>query len=185
MKKLKLNINGILLSIFEFAIGILLLINPISFTSGIICAFGIALVVVGVISIIRYFKSKPEEAAIGQNLFKGITAVAGGVFCVLKIEWIMTVFPLLTIVYGTAVLLAGISKIQWTVDMLRLKRKKWFLPAISALVSIISAITILNNPFTSTTVLWIFTAVSLIVEAVFGIVIIIVGGIAKSDKTTQ
>lgn len=185
MKNIKLNINGILLSIFELIVGIVLLINPISFTTGIICAFGIALVVVGVISIIKYFKSRPEEAAIGQNLFKGIIAAAAGVFCVLKTEWLMTVFPLLTVMYGVTILLAGISKIQWAVDMLRLKRSKWFLPALSALISIICAVIILNNPFTSTTVLWTFTAVSLIVEAIFGIFIISINGLAKSDKAAQ
>lgn len=181
MKNLKLNINGIVLSIFELLVGILLLVSPVSFTSVIICTFGVALVVIGVISIIKYFTSNPEQAALQQNLFKGIVAVTGGVFCVLKTEWLISVFPLLTILYGTAILLAGISKIQWTVNMIRLKMNKWFLPAISAVVSIICAATIIGNPFTSTSVLWIFTGVSLIVEAVFGIIIIIMNSITKKD----
>ncbi|MBQ8296258.1 MAG: DUF308 domain-containing protein [Ruminococcus sp.] len=185
MKNLKFNINGILLSVFEITVGILLLINPISFTSGIICVFGIALVVLGIVSVIRYFKSKPEEAAVGRELSKGIIAAAAGVFCIVKTEWLITIFPLLTIAYGMIILLAGISKIQWTVDMLRLKRKRWFLPAIGALFSIICAIIILNNPFASTTVLWIFTGIALIIEAIFSIVIIIINGLTESEKNVQ
>ena len=67
--------------------------------------------------------------------------------------------------YGVGILLTGIAKIQWTVDMARLKMSKWFLAAIGAALSILFAAVILMNPFQSTTFLWTFVAVSLIVEA--------------------
>lgn len=175
MKTLKLNLSSILLSVFELVVGILLLVDPLGFTTGIVIAFGIALVVVGLISVIKYFRTSPELAAMGQNLFKGITAIIAGVFLVLKSEWLLTVFPILTIVCGVGILLAGISKLQWMANMIRLKKQRWFLPAIGALVSIVCAIVVLTDPFGTTAVLWVFTAVTLIAEAVFDIVIIIFG----------
>lgn len=83
-------------------------------------------------------------------------------------------FPVLTMIYGIVVLIAGLGKIQVATDMFRMKRKKWFLPAISAAVSIICAAVILGNPFSTTIVLWMFTGISLIIEAVFDTVTLVV-----------
>lgn len=62
---------------------------------------------------------------------------------------------------------------QEAIYMLRMKKKKWFLAAISAVLSIICAVVILRNPFSSSAVLWMFTGISLIVEAVFDVVSLI------------
>jgi len=76
--------------------------------------------------------------------------------------------------YGVGVLSAGLAKVQFTFDMIRQKNKKWFFALIGAAISIVCAIIILNNPFATTAVLWIFTGISLIVEAVFDAVTLIV-----------
>lgn len=170
MKAIKENMNGILVCIFELVVGILLLISPVSFTSGIITAFGVVLLIMGLISIIKYFRTDPVEAAHGQILVKGLVALLVGGFCALKSEWFVATFPILTLIYGVAILVSGLGKIQWTVDMLRLKKKNWYLAAISAVVSIACSLVIIANPFSSTAILWMFTGISLIVEAVFDVV---------------
>ncbi len=181
MKKLKNNLNGILLCIFEIVVGILLLINPISFTESIIMAAGIVLMVIGIFSIIKYFKANVYESATGQYLTKGLLSLLAGAFCAFNSHWFIATFPVLTIIYGIVVLITGLGKIQLTVDMIRMKSKKWFLSIISAVVSITCSIVILNNPFTSTTVLWMFTGITLIVESVIDIITLIVSG--KEKKT--
>ncbi|MBE6958691.1 MAG: hypothetical protein E7447_06040 [Ruminococcaceae bacterium] len=45
---LKRNLSSMAMSLVEVIIGILLLVNPIGFTSGIIIAFGIVLMVMGI-----------------------------------------------------------------------------------------------------------------------------------------
>ena len=80
------------------------------------------------------------------------------------------------VVYGVGILLAGLSKIQWAVDLLRMRRKRWFLAIISAVISIVCAGVIVSNPFTSSAILWMFAGISLIVEAVFDAAALIVGG---------
>ena len=79
-------------------------------------------------------------------------------------------------VYGVGILLAGLSKIQWAVDMLRMHRKRWLWATLSAVISIVCAVVILSNPFTSSAILWMFAGISLIVEAVFDAAALIVGG---------
>lgn len=175
MKKIKELANGLVLCLFELIVGVLLLINPVGFTSSIIMVAGVVLILMGLIEIIRYFKADADEAAMGQSLVKGLLAVLVGVFCAFRTEWFIVTFPALTIIYGVVILVTGIGKVQLTVDMLRQKNKKWFWAAINALVSVVCAIVILKSPFTSTAVLWMFAGISLIAEGVLDIVTMIVG----------
>lgn len=174
MKTLKQNAYGILLCLFEVLVGILLLIDPIGFTSGIIIAAGMVLLIIGIIRTVQYFQANAFEAAVGQLLMRGLVALLAGGFCVLKSHWFVDTFPVLTILYGIVILVAGLGKVQLTVDMIRLHSKKWFLGAISAAITILCAIVILNNPFASTLVLWQFTGILLIVEAVLDLIAFII-----------
>lgn len=180
MKTLKQHLSGIILFLFELLVGILLLINPVGFTVSIITSAGVVLSLLGIVSVIKYFRTDAEEAAMGQTLFKGLLALFAGLFCIIKSEWFVITFPVLTILYGIVTLVAGLGKLQMTMDMVRLKKSKWYFAFISALLSIIFAVVILRNPFVTTAVLWMFTGISLIVEAVVDIIVLIVG--TKSDK---
>ncbi len=173
MKTLKEHANAIILCIIEVVVGILLLVDPVGFTAGIIIAVGVALMVGGLLNVIRYFKSSPEEAAVGQLLMQGLVSLLAGGFCALNPGWFILTFPVIAILYGVAVLVGGVSKIQITVDMLRAKNSKWWWGAISAALSIVCALVIIRNPFSSSVALWWFTGISLIVEAVFDLVTLI------------
>lgn len=167
MNFLKTNASGIFTCLLEILVGILLLLNPVGFTEFIIIVVGIVLLLMGLLSIIKYFRTDIKDAMNSQLLSKGLIILLIGGFCTLKSEWFIATFPILTVVYGVAILLAGLGKIQWMMDAIRLKRGKWFLPAISALLSVVCGIVIIMNPFSSTVALWMFTGISLIVEAVF------------------
>ena len=62
MKSLRQNANNIFLCVFEVLIGILVLIDPVAFSSGIIIAAGILMILSGAVCVFRYFWMKPEEA---------------------------------------------------------------------------------------------------------------------------
>ena len=98
-----------------------------------------------------------------------------GLFCALKSEWFIATFPLLTVIYGVVTLMTGLSKVQWAIDMLRQKQKYWFVALIGALLTLVFAVLILCNPFSSTAILWTFIAISLIVEAVMDILAFVFG----------
>ena len=172
MEFLKRNSNVILLCLLEALIGVLLVVDPIGFTSGIIIVFGIALLILGLICTIGYFRTDAVEAALRGALVKGLAMLLAGAFCVLQPMWFIATFPLLTILYGVVILFAGLCKMQWAVDALRLKAGRWYLPAISAIASIICGFVVLLNPFASTLVLWMFTGITLIVEALLDVVVL-------------
>ena len=175
MSKINRNTGNLLTCIFEILVGILLLIDPVGFTSGIIIVFGIVLAVIGVVSLFKYFRMDAETAAQENGLVKGLIFAIFGLFCAFKSEWFIITFPLLTVLYGILTLISGVSKVQWAVDMLRAKQKYWFVEVIGAILTIVCAVLILSNPFTSTAFLWTFIGVTMIVEAVVDVVAFVLG----------
>ena len=162
MKKL----STAVLCAIELAVGILLFADPVMFTKGIIIALGAVLIIVGIVLAINYFRTEANEASMKQTLTKGIIAIILGVFCILRRDWFIDVFPVLTVLYGVVVLISGVIKLQWTVDAARLGRSKWYWLAVASGLTIVFALIILFNPFKTTTVMWKFIAITLIIQAV-------------------
>lgn len=172
--------GSILFCMLEIAVGVLLLINPIAFTTGIIMAFGAALLAVGIMKIVRYLRMDPRQAVASRGLVKGLILMAAGGFCLIRFDWFIVTFPMLTVIYGIGLLICGLGKVQWAVDMLRLRVVKWYLAAIGAVVTIVCAVVVLCNPFATMEVMWIFTGVALIVEAVLDVLAMILKDWKKS-----
>ncbi len=176
MSFLKRNFNVILVCLLEALIGILLLVNPVGFTTVIIIAFGITLMMGGIVGVIGYFRTEPVAASFTGALVKGLAMLLAGIFLVVRPAWLISTFPVLTILYGIAVLLGGLYKTQWFVDALRLKTGRGLFHALNAVVSLICAFVILADPFASTIALWIFIGITLIVEAVLDLIVLIIAG---------
>lgn len=175
MKRMNRSTGNLLMCIMEVLLGILLLIDPIGFTSGIIVILGVLLTIMGIKSLVDYFREDADEASENSGLAKGLLFALLGVFCMFKSEWFIVTFPILTVFYGILTLMTGISKVQWAIDMLRQKQKYWFVAIIGAALTLVFAVLILCNPFSTTAILWTFIAVSLIVEAVIDIVTFVLG----------
>ncbi len=172
---------SVILCLCEVVVGILLFVNPVGFTAGIIIALGAVLIVAGVVNVVNYFRQDPAEAALGSRLAAGLASILAGLFCVTHSHWFIVTFPLLTILYGVVILVSGLVKAQWAVDLARQKLRHWCWMALSAALTLIFAAIILLNPFATTAVLWIFVAISLIVEAVADLVTAIFGRQAKKS----
>lgn len=179
MKKLLNNKENLFVCLLELLVGIILLCRPIGFTSAIIIIIGILVCLKGVRDIIGYFRQKPAASSMQKLLSKGLIEVLAGMFCAFNSEWFIATFPVITLLYGVGLLVLGIGKIQWMTDLLRMKEKKWYWAAIAAAMTIIPALLIIFNPFTTTSVLWTFVAVSLIVDAVMDTV-----SLCMAPKTT-
>ena len=170
---LKKHLPGALVCLIEIVVGIILLLRPVGFTALIIIGGGVLLILRGLMSVIKYFHTSPSAAEKEQQLARGLITLALGLFCTLKSGWIIATFPVITALYGVAILIVGIYKTQITADMLRQKRPYWQFTAISAGLAVVFALIILLNPFTTTAFLWTFTAISLIVEAVLDLIAIL------------
>ena len=167
MKFLKKNSVNLLISICELVLGILLLINPTGFTTGIIIAFGAACLIFGIVQIVFYWRKPFAEAMSRFYLMKGLISVSLGLFCVCFSHWFLDTFVLLSFLYGILLLVAGFYKVQWSIDLLRQREKRWWMGAISAALTIIFSLLIIGNPFPSVNATWIFSGIALIIESVF------------------
>ena len=174
---IKQNGSAIVAGLVELLIGILLFVDPVGFTSGILKTVGVVLFLCGVVCLIRYFRTEPVQAALEQNFSKGLIMILLGVLFVLWTETIITLFPFARLC-GVAILIIGVVKLQQGVDLLRLKSRFWFLAGINALLAIVFAAIILSDP----PILWQLAAISLIVEAVLDIAVLFLG---KSSITTD
>lgn len=166
MKLKKESLGGLTAALIELVVGVLLLINPTGFTTGIIVGLGVLLALWGAMSTAQYFMAKPEEAAREQGLAKGLVLLMAGLACVLCSDWLVSAFPLLTVLYGILLLLLSALKIQGAVDMMRLKKDNWVFAAGGALVCVVAALFTLLNPFGVRRLVWALVSVALIAEAV-------------------
>ncbi|MCD8091251.1 MAG: DUF308 domain-containing protein [Clostridiales bacterium] len=173
---------GIVMSLLEAAVGVLIFMNPAGFTQAIIICFGALCLLYAVVNIITYFRLDVFTASNRQCLFRGLVAAAGGCFCLFRSEWFVLTFPIFTIIYGIGILVAGLYKVQAAADMLRLRLKYWYIVGISALISVIFALVILLNPFASTAALWIFVGITLVVSAVLDIAAVIADAALNRKK---
>ncbi len=176
MKTRKETLNNLVMSLCEIVIGVLLLINPIGYTTGILIVLGVVLALAGLVSVIAYFRQPPEEAVLGHQLSIGLIEITVGLFCALRAKWLIATVPVLILLYGVILLVTGFVKIQWAIDLFRLKRGPWFVPLISAALAFLAAAIIFMNPLTTTAFLWTYTAITLIVEAVVDIISVIFRG---------
>lgn len=79
-EKLRGKSQWIIMGILEVLIGILLLVNPVYFTAGIVIAAGILLILAGLINGWRYFKASPAVAERERTLVLCLMGL--GVLCI-------------------------------------------------------------------------------------------------------
>ena len=179
----QINIRKAIICLCELAAGVLLWMNPQLLTMGIVYVLGGGLVILGIWDMISYFCTEALQAAKEQKIFSGLLKLGVGAACLIKAKGVVSALPALTVLYGIILLIVSAQKIQWSVDMKRMKKKYWHLAAVSGVVSLgFAAITMLN-PFRTTELLWQILGVVLGIEAVADGVILALSNI--SVKPTE
>lgn len=185
MKRIRIYLFDLLIIVLELVVGFLLIISPDAFTRGIIISFGVLLMLFGVVSIIQYFRTEPQMAALQKKLAQGIGSLVMGLVLGIRSQWFVEFFPMLTSLYGIALLAVAIVKLQRIVDFLRLKQRGWYLEGIGTLLLTISGILLLVNPFTTVKYVWTLIAVVLFADAALTLATIIVSSRKKEEEETQ
>lgn len=185
MKRIRIYLFDLMIIVLELVIGFLLIISPDAFTRGIIIAFGALLMLFGVVSIIQYFRTEPQLAALQKKLAQGVGSLVLGLVLAIRSQWFVEFFPMLTSLYGIALLAVAIVKLQRIVDFLRLKQQGWYLEGIGTLLLTVSGILLLVNPFKTVKYVWTLIAVVLFIDAALTLATIIVSSRGKDDAGTQ
>jgi len=183
MKTLKINIPVILLILFEVAVGILLLVKPESFTAAVITCFGIILIAIGIVYLIRYLRDKKAVGAANPiTLMLSILALIIGCICALLTNWVLGLFAVVAVIFGVILIICGVYKVKVLFDARKEALPVSFVSILSAILSVILGVIIVVNPFAAAKTVWRFVGLSLLTEAVIDFIAVTLSARGKQTE---
>ena len=154
--------TNILVIIASVTIGLIYIFSPLPAMEVICYIIAAAMCVYGVFTSVEYFVKSNNDAFGSFGLVKGVTLVVFGVFVFLNPSFITN---MLAVLVGIAMIIDGVAKAQYAVDLLRLKSEKWWYSLIPAAIVFILGAVIAFNPAETAKGFMIFVGVSLLVCA--------------------
>lgn len=185
MEKFKRLLPTILMILFEVVIGILLLIDGERFTGVIFVIFGVLMLVLGLISLIRTLLAARGGNVISSfALIMSIILITIGAFFTAASGSVLGVVGFIATIYGLILVISGVFKLA---DYLTLRAAgvgSGF-AIFSVIISIVLGILIAFNPFGTAQIFWTVLGIMLIASAVLDIISLIIFGNAmkKADFT--
>ena len=185
MEKFKRLLPTILMILFEVVIGILLLIDGERFTGVIFVIFGVLMLVLGLISLIRTLLAARGGNVISSfALIMSIILITIGAFFTAASGSVLGVVGFIATIYGLILVISGVFKLA---DYLTLRAAgvgSGF-AIFSVIISIVLGILIAFNPFGTAQIFWTVLGIMLISSAVLDIISLIIFGNAmkKADFT--
>ena len=162
-KSLRERLDVLLYVLLVVALGVLLIVFPEISGSAVVCVLGVCLCAFGALHIIRYFTRDAYEVMRKQELTLGLAALAAGAAVLIAPGLLVAT---VSVMLGCVLLLGGIFKVQWSLDMKRMGFSRWYLTLAGALISAILGVLALVNPFGVAAALMRFVGVSLVVEGI-------------------
>lgn len=181
MEKFKRLLPTILLILFEVVIGILLLIDGERFTGVIFVIFGVLMLVLGLISLIRTLLAARGGNVISSfALVMSIILITIGAFFTAASGSVLGVVGFIATIYGLILVISGVFKLA---DYLTLRAAgvgSGF-AIFSVIISIVLGILIAFNPFGTAQIFWTVLGIMLIASAVLDIISLIIFGNAMKN----
>lgn len=171
MSKFQRCLAFIVFILFEAYAGYRLLTAPADFSSSAVTVFGVALLLIGAISLYWALSLKAQMLPYKLVLVCALIDLVLGVVCAAFSQKVVGSFPTFAKIYGVILVIMGISKLRdyITLQVWGIPRK--FLWLIGAILTIALGVVIYMNPFTAVEVAWTWAAYSLIFTAAFDLVI--------------
>lgn len=166
---------NLLLCLGELVLGLLLLFNPVGFATALLVVVGVLLCLMGAARLVGYWRTPPLLAAQGGGLSAGAILLLAGLFCIAGRRWVLATFPVLSVVFGVLTLLNALHKLQGAVDLWRLEQRHWTVALAGAGLTLVFALVILANPFSTAALLWTALALTLLAEAGLDLATLVLG----------
>ena len=126
-------------------------------------AFGIAMCVWGVISVISHFLGDKNELFRSYGLVRGIAFLTVGIVVIANPDEVAALF---ISIFGALLIIDGALKLQYSVDAIRADAKWWQVLMLVAFAVIILGGVVIFNPFDGQDTQMLFTGISMIVDGV-------------------
>lgn len=165
MRSFLKHVPVILLAVFEMAAGIMLFIDPESFTKIVIAVFGGVLIAVGIVHMFRYLKARKEGEGNAISLTIAVIVLLVGLAALIFpgpiFNWVKSAFGAL--VFAIMLIISGVYKIGLFIDYRHDGTPVNFLHVISGIVAIILGAVIIIRPYgDNEKAMWIITALMMI-----------------------
>lgn len=157
----------ILVSALYVVLGAVLLIWPDISVQMICYVLGFAMIVIGITYGIIYFTKDNLTGILQMDLVIGIVSAAFGVFILLNQSFLQSVLPF---AMGIILLLGAVVKLQNSINMKRLKFRRWYGILICALILAGLGTGLLINPFRSEYWMVIYIGASLIFDGLVNLI---------------
>ena len=182
MNTFKRLLPTVLMILFELAIGVMLLINGEKLTWLVFLIFGVFLLVIGLIGLIRALLGSRNGGAIQtMPLVLSVLMIAVGAFFAAATGHVAEVVSAVTLIYGVILMISGVIKLA---DSLAFRNETGYYNGFvifSAILSIVLGIVIAFNPFGAAAVIWTILGIAIIVSAAMDTVTLIIFGKALRD----
>ena len=108
MKKFLLCLPILAMIVFELVMGISLLNDPVDFTQKAIVIFGVFMIVLAVLGLVRWMKARGTSSFAALILAGVILDLLIGLFCVTRSDLVLDLFPVFAVFYGIVMVVMGI-----------------------------------------------------------------------------
>lgn len=156
----------ILMIVATASIGLIYIFSPIPAMKVVCYIIASLMCVYGVYSFVEYFVKNRTEAFGTFGLVKGIALVVFGVFVFLNPDYVS---QMLATIVGIALIIDGVVKAQYSIDLLRLKSNRWWHLLIPAAIVLILGIIVVFNPKETDPPYMLFVGIVLLIDAAIDI----------------
>lgn len=157
--------KSIISSIIMIIMALFLMLKPIKTLNAIMITLGIIITIVGVLSLISYFRLNSQLKIFSFGLIEGILEIIGGILIILNPS-VMTSF--LPIIIGVWIILKNLIACQFAINLKSLTNN-WIFLLIIAILSIILGVLIAVNPFSATLAITLIAGVMLLITETFNL----------------
>ncbi|MBQ3417485.1 MAG: DUF308 domain-containing protein [Ruminococcus sp.] len=171
--RLKVLLPAILVILFEIFVGVMLLINPEGFTKVVIIILGALLLLLAVVFLVNFIRSKRDEEAGTGALVGAIICFIVGLLCVIFSQGVLGVLESLAIIYGIILFVFGLNKIiMFFATRNEGYSASWF-HIVGGIIALALGVVIFLYPRDATITVWVITGIALLAEAVIDIISVI------------
>lgn len=168
------------LALALIVMGVLFIAFPDKSTTIICYATGIAACIWGFIRLVAHFKMETLDVFGSYGLVQGAALIIVGVAIIANPEYLA---KFITVAFGIIMLIDGILKIQYAIDLGRIKANGWVWVLVVAVLMIVLGVIAIVNPFSTAVTLMRFLGIILIADGISNIIIILY--IVKSVKSIR
>lgn len=167
-KKFKKVFNAsLIISIIFVIIGLFLFIKPNTTISVISYTMGGCLLLIGLYSVYKYFKTDNILSMFSFELSYGVLVIIAGLFLILKPTALATLFP---IILGIWIIINSVTKFQYALVLKKAKNEDFVYTVLVSILTLAWGILLLFNPFKAALAITQTIGVFIIVYAVLDII---------------